>query len=212
MGIRTPLQPYISTALGASEVRLLELADAYRAIASGRPGGPVRRRSRDRRLRRRRCTRRRGAARAIRSAGLRRDPGRAARCRAPSGRHRPRPRPPRLSGPGDGQDRDDERLPRCPVRGVHLRDARGSRWRSGSASTTTAPWAEGDRRARGAADLPRDHAPRLRRTSSSGRRRASPRHRSGIDQYLATQAALSSRADRRGRTAPFKPAHPQDQP
>jgi len=35
MGIRTPLQPYISTALGASEVRLLELADAYRAIASG---------------------------------------------------------------------------------------------------------------------------------------------------------------------------------
>ncbi|MGE5358476.1 MAG: transglycosylase domain-containing protein [Bacteroidales bacterium] len=35
MGIRTPLQPYMSTALGASEVRLLELADAYRAIASG---------------------------------------------------------------------------------------------------------------------------------------------------------------------------------
>jgi penicillin-binding protein 1A len=35
MGIRTPLQPYVSTALGASEVRLLELADAYRAIASG---------------------------------------------------------------------------------------------------------------------------------------------------------------------------------
>jgi len=35
MGIRTPLQPYISTALGASEVRLLELAGAYRAIASG---------------------------------------------------------------------------------------------------------------------------------------------------------------------------------
>lgn len=35
MGIRSPLQPYLSTALGASEVRLLELADAYRAIASG---------------------------------------------------------------------------------------------------------------------------------------------------------------------------------
>ena len=35
MGIVTPLQPYLSTALGASEVRLLELADAYRAIASG---------------------------------------------------------------------------------------------------------------------------------------------------------------------------------
>jgi penicillin-binding protein 1A len=35
LGLRTPLQPYISTALGASEVQLLELADAYRAMASG---------------------------------------------------------------------------------------------------------------------------------------------------------------------------------
>ena len=35
LGIRTPLQPYVSTALGASEVELLELASAYRAIASG---------------------------------------------------------------------------------------------------------------------------------------------------------------------------------
>jgi len=34
LGIRTPLQPYLSTALGASEVGLLELASAYRAIAS----------------------------------------------------------------------------------------------------------------------------------------------------------------------------------
>ncbi|HUG54723.1 MAG TPA: transglycosylase domain-containing protein [Vicinamibacteria bacterium] len=35
LGIRTPLQPYITTALGASEVQLLELANAYRALASG---------------------------------------------------------------------------------------------------------------------------------------------------------------------------------
>jgi penicillin-binding protein 1A len=35
MGIHSRLQPYLSTGLGASEVRLLELADAYRAIASG---------------------------------------------------------------------------------------------------------------------------------------------------------------------------------
>src|SRR3989449_2315779 len=35
LGIRTPLRPYITTALGASEVRLLELASAYRAMASG---------------------------------------------------------------------------------------------------------------------------------------------------------------------------------
>jgi len=35
LGIRTPLQPHITTALGASEVRLLELAGVYRAMASG---------------------------------------------------------------------------------------------------------------------------------------------------------------------------------
>jgi penicillin-binding protein 1A len=35
LGIRTPIQPYIATALGASEVRLLELASIYRAMASG---------------------------------------------------------------------------------------------------------------------------------------------------------------------------------
>src|SRR5258706_15358246 len=35
LGIRTAPQPYITTALGASEVRLLELAGAYRAMASG---------------------------------------------------------------------------------------------------------------------------------------------------------------------------------
>lgn len=35
MGIRSTLHPYLSTALGASEVHLLELAGAYRAIASG---------------------------------------------------------------------------------------------------------------------------------------------------------------------------------
>jgi penicillin-binding protein 1A len=35
LGIQSPLQPYITTALGASEVRLLELAGVYRAMASG---------------------------------------------------------------------------------------------------------------------------------------------------------------------------------
>ncbi len=53
LGIRTKLQPYVTTALGASEVSLLELANAYRVMASGiladphvverieRPGGEV---------------------------------------------------------------------------------------------------------------------------------------------------------------------------
>jgi penicillin-binding protein 1A len=35
LGIQTPLRPYATTALGASEVTLLELANAYRTIASG---------------------------------------------------------------------------------------------------------------------------------------------------------------------------------
>ena len=35
LGFRTPLNPFVSTALGASEVPLLELAGAYRAMASG---------------------------------------------------------------------------------------------------------------------------------------------------------------------------------
>jgi penicillin-binding protein 1A len=35
LGIQTPLQPNAATALGASEVNLLELANAYRTIASG---------------------------------------------------------------------------------------------------------------------------------------------------------------------------------
>ena len=35
LGVRTRLQPYMATALGASEVNLLELANAYRAMASG---------------------------------------------------------------------------------------------------------------------------------------------------------------------------------
>jgi penicillin-binding protein 1A len=35
LGVQTPLQPYATTALGASEMNLLELANAYRTMASG---------------------------------------------------------------------------------------------------------------------------------------------------------------------------------
>jgi len=35
LGIRTPIRPFITSALGASEMRLLELAGVYRAMASG---------------------------------------------------------------------------------------------------------------------------------------------------------------------------------
>ncbi len=40
LGIRTALQRYDTTALGASEVTLLELANAYRLMAGGMPGEP----------------------------------------------------------------------------------------------------------------------------------------------------------------------------
>src|SRR6185312_15234168 len=35
LGIQTPLRSFVTTSLGASEVTLLELANAYRALASG---------------------------------------------------------------------------------------------------------------------------------------------------------------------------------
>lgn len=40
LGIHTKLEPYASTALGASEVSLLELANAYRVMASGISADP----------------------------------------------------------------------------------------------------------------------------------------------------------------------------
>lgn len=40
LGIRTPVQPHATTALGASGVRLIELAGAYRAMASGIAADP----------------------------------------------------------------------------------------------------------------------------------------------------------------------------
>ena len=50
LGIQTPLQPYLTTALGASEVNLMELANAYRTMASGLNAQPyvIRRIVRDR--------------------------------------------------------------------------------------------------------------------------------------------------------------------
>lgn len=40
LGIKTPLRPYLTTSLGASEVTLVELANAYRTIASGNRATP----------------------------------------------------------------------------------------------------------------------------------------------------------------------------
>jgi penicillin-binding protein 1A len=40
LGVRTKLQPYVTTALGASEVTLVELANAYRLMAGGMTAEP----------------------------------------------------------------------------------------------------------------------------------------------------------------------------
>ena len=168
LGIRTPLQPYVTTALGASEVVLLELAGAYRAMASGVLAEPhVIERVHDasggvlyeapRRVRE------------IESADAAPDPGGAAG-RGPSPeRHRPCPRRARLPDPGDGKDRHDQRLPGRALRGVHLRpngDHGGGADRLRRQPRAGRP---GDRWARRAPDLPRDHAPRLpRRARGAG--------------------------------------------
>ena len=204
MGIRTPLQPYLSTALGASEVRLLELADAYRAIASGVLAEPhvidrVTDVSGDGLYEAPR------AAREIRSAALRAiQEGLRGVVRLPDGTAHSLDAP-RLSDPGDGQDRDDERLPRCAVRGVHLRDAGDHRGGPDRLRRQPSPGGEGDRRAHGAADLPRDHAPRLQGPARRAGAALPPRDR-GRDRQVPGDAGGAGREPRRApgprRTAP----------
>ena len=119
-GIRTPLQPYLSTALGASEVALLELASAYRAIASDVLPSPTSSRA---------CTTPPVESSTtpldrvpeIESAEPAPDPGGSAGRDPPAERHRPRPRRARVPDPGDGQDRHHQRLPRRALRGLDLR-------------------------------------------------------------------------------------------
>ena len=181
LGIRTPLQPYLATALGASEVRLLELADAYRAMASGLLAEPhvIER-----------VTDASGtvlyeaaeAARDVRSAGLSSgelsliQEGLRGVVRLPSGTaHSLDSRS--LRHPGHGQDRHHERLPRRAVRGIDLRAAghhRGGAYRLRRQPRTGS---ERDRGPHGAADLPRDHAPRLQGRAGGAGAAVSPRDR-----------------------------------
>ena len=173
MGIRSPLQPTLSTALGASEVRLLELANAYRAIASGVLAEPyVIARVTDAPAMT--CTRRRGPRGPIRLRGLASiQEGLRGVVRLPD-------------GTAHSLDARDFPVPVMGKTGTtsDFRDAlfvgstyghRESQWRSGSASTTTARWGgEETGGLNGAADLPRDHAPHLQGPTGRGGRRASP--------------------------------------
>ena len=172
MGIRSPLQPYLSTALGASEVRLLELADAYRAIASGVLAEPH---VIDRVTDTADNAAVQGAAnRAVdRLRGGPRDSGGAAGRRPPAGRHGPQPRRARLSDPGDGQDRHDQRLSRCALRRIHLRHVRDHRGRANRLRRRPPPGSERNRRTHGTAGLPRGDAPRVPGPARRKERRAS---------------------------------------
>ena len=201
LGFRTPLHPYISTALGASEVRLLELAGAYRAMASGVRAEPhVIARVTD------------GAARLLFEApgatgeippeglalvqeGLRgvvRLPGGTAH--ALSGREFPIP--------GDGQDGHDERVPGRSLRRIHLRAAghhgRGpDRLRRRSHA--------GPRRRRAAARRCRSFArsccASTRRPWSGRPRRSRARWRTGSTRTWPRRRVRDGDARRRQRTA-----------
>ncbi len=187
LGIRTPLQPYITTALGASEVRLLELAGAYRAMASGILAEPH---VIDR------VTDASGGvlyeaappAREIGSAELSLiQEGLRGVVRLPDG----------TAHSLDGRD-----FP-IPVMGKtgttsDFRDALFVGSTYGPQGITVAvrigfddnrdAGREGDRRARGAADLPRDHAPRLQGQLVGPAPKFPREIEEGIDRYLALQA------------------------
>ena len=122
LGVRTPLQRYATTALGASEVSLLELATAYRTIASGVIAEPfvVRHIVRDS-SEIRTGGRTSGRVKVNRRHGARDDSGRAAGCRASADRDSACPRLARLSDSGDGKDGHDQRLQRRALRWVDLR-------------------------------------------------------------------------------------------
>ena len=179
LGFRTPLQPYISTALGASEVRLLELAGAYRAMASGLRAEPhviarsptARARSSTRHLA--------PSGRFLGGAGLIQEGLARRRSASPSGTAHCLDRR-RLPDSGDGQDGDDERFSGRAVRRVHLRAAGHHGRGPDRLRRQPHPGPQGDGRPRGPADLSRDHARASTRTRWSGRCRSSPaRSRTG---------------------------------
>jgi membrane carboxypeptidase/penicillin-binding protein len=188
LGIRTPLQPYITTALGASEVRLLELAGAYRAMASGvsadphvldrvvdAAGGLLYEAPR--------------TGRKISSAGLSLiQEGLRGVIRLPS-------------GTGHSLDRSDFPIPVMGKTGTtsDFRDALFVRSTYGLQGITVAVRIGGfdDNRALGRrrpevgpADLPRDHAPRLQGPAGRAGAAVPPEIEEGIDEYLAMQDVL----------------------
>jgi len=109
VGIKTPLQPYAMTALGASEVNLMELANAYRTMASGILTQPyvIRRIARDSGQV---MAEREHASSPVQCRGLRSvaHSGRHARCRALAHWHGSRTGLQRFPDSSDGQDGNDK--------------------------------------------------------------------------------------------------------
>ena len=122
LGVLTPLGRYPTTALGASETNLLELANAYRAMASGIAAVPYVIDERGARLGRGggfddapSATGRDSRRRALP------DPGRLARRRAPAHRHGARPGLSRIPDRRHGKDRDDQRFQGRDLHRIDLR-------------------------------------------------------------------------------------------
>ena len=122
LGIQTPLQPYATTALGASEVTLMELANAYRTMASGILTQPyvIRRIVRDsgQVVSGRRTLVVFGSCRGLRPLA---HSGRHARCRALAHWHGSRTGLQRFPDCRDGEDWNDQRVQGRALRGLHLR-------------------------------------------------------------------------------------------
>jgi len=151
-------------------VRLLELADAYRAIASGRPRRAARHRPRDRTSPAARYTRRPKGPRArIRPQGRASIPrdgapqGRARRLRDGT-RHNTAPSPPAISRSRSMGKTGRPAISAMRCSGFQTYGTSGITVASGSATTTIVPLGQREsRRARGALPIfPRHHAPCLR--------------------------------------------------
>ena len=167
LGVKTRLQPYATTALGASEVNLLELANAYRTMASGIFAEPyvIRKIVRDS-----------GEVAVDNETGAvcgrcqrlraRAYSGRPARRRAYAHRHGSCTRLQRFPDRGHGQDRDDKRVQRCALCWLDLRPRRNHHRRSCRLRRQSFPRTSRNRRQGCAAGVQRTHAQSVPRKAS----------------------------------------------
>ena len=190
LGVRTPLARYATTALGASEMSLLELANAYRTIASGIVAEPYVIRA---------VVEDSGevvavAAWTVADVDRRRcavaHSGRPARRGATSDRHCSCPGLAWIPDCRHGKDRDDERVQRCDLRGLDIRSRRHYRRRPDRLRRQPFSWIERDRGKISAAGVSGIDAGRVQRQDR--RDRAGVSGPDGRAHHVLTAAARSS--------------------